>query len=1371
MSELSSDTPVVHTDEKLADKPTISVTAENIDVSTPPSTPPSNHKTTSTYIHNDEFVHGAKYEFDFPWKKIGSFLDNENTVVSNEEIKLNNKTASIINKYIYEKYYADFYWNTCIVVLSCFAAYVLMLIGYGLFGYIFVSICTFAVYRTEFRRFAINIRDDMQRIQSSEALENKLESIDWLNNFLAKFWVIYMPALSDLVITNSNQILLDVSPPPPINKLTLDEFTLGTKAPKIESIKSFTKLGKNVYQMDWNVNFTPNDISDMTQNELRNKIDPKIALGIRIGKGFVGVSLPVLVEDMTFVGNMRVKVVIGDLFPHIDIVSVCFMEPPTIDYALKPVGGNTLGIDVMSVIPGLSSFVKNLINSNLAPLMYYPNTIDVNPNDFIQKPSAIGCLAVKIRGAQYISSKNINPYIQYGVEGDFKFQYKTDIKFQTVTPIFNEVQFILNNNINSKLKLELFELKSSGQSKSLCEASFELQDLLQDPVMDFVETKLIKQNKNLGKVVYDLKWYPVVQPETLGDGLIINQFDSEIGILNLNILTALELDTSSSMIGKLSTYIELYLDNKLIEKSRIIKGNNNPEYNFQFESLVLHKSVSILKIVIKDISSFEETAIATYEAKLLDVLYLEPNDVKHDSKDQHKKASQIIRNFTTGKGKIKFTSEWKPLGPITEIEEQLNDISFVPPMGVFKIGVKQCRNLMQLEDLGKLNTFITISTHNKVKGITTIVWNDKNPVYDDEFFVSIYSKNQKITVSCYDTDQRGNDEKLVGQTIIDVNEFFANEETNKLIDITRQLKKNGKKTGEIDVSLTYYPLIKLFSHQEVIQINEKASDKDLINNDLDELEEQAKFLEDYKKHPDDYEWVDVLDENGLNKMLELNDDKVIMSLDDLLKFNSGVLGINLIDGTLESKNGYVEFFIDDHSYPDFISRKVKNHKVNATSGDCFIRDLRNSILNIRITKTISPKYQSDILYETVDSFNVIELLKNGYDKPVELKLDDNKLSVVFEFVPTVDNSSNLFDSVENTGLLKICVKSASDLLIADRGGKSDPFVVGHLNNKQVFKTKIKKKTLNPIWDETFSIPVKSRKKDKLILEAIDWDMTGDNDPLGNVIIDLSQIEPNKPIKDDFRLSTQGSINLELLFTPGYLKPNSAELASHEEPSPFGYRPTISDFTSGAAIVTNHIGATSEIVNDVTGIATGAADTFKKFVPHNKNESSGHFTLKPPTFGHRKKSSIDSTNTFGGSSQFSHRTSSDMTSVRTNAFNGTGAIPGRVTLVEFFPEVDFSEPLSFKVALQSGNGSLKTLYKTKKYKVEDGEIKIAESFTFKCDASTKIVFSLKNVHHFGKSEEVGSGMILLQDAAGKKENLQVPIIGKVTGTLVVNFNYA
>jgi Ca2+-dependent lipid-binding protein len=51
--------------------------------------------------------------------------------------------------------------------------------------------------------------------------------------------------------------------------------------------------------------------------------------------------------------------------------------------------------------------------------------------------------------------------------------------------------------------------------------------------------------------------------------------------------------------------------------------------------------------------------------------------------------------------------------------------------------------------------------------------------------------------------------------------------------------------------------------------------------------------------------------------------------------------------------------------------------------------------------------------------------------------------------------------------------SGHDILAADRGGKSDPYAVFHLNGERVFKSSTKKKTLNPEWNEDFTVEVVS----------------------------------------------------------------------------------------------------------------------------------------------------------------------------------------------------------------------------------------------------------------------------------------------------------
>ena len=59
------------------------------------------------------------------------------------------------------------------------------------------------------------------------------------------------------------------------------------------------------------------------------------------------------------------------------------------------------------------------------------------------------------------------------------------------------------------------------------------------------------------------------------------------------------------------------------------------------------------------------------------------------------------------------------------------------------------------------------------------------------------------------------------------------------------------------------------------------------------------------------------------------------------------------------------------------------------------------------------------------------------------------------------------------GAFRVTLLTGHDIAAADRGGKSDPFAVFNLNGERVFKSSIKKKTLNPEWHEDFTIEVVS----------------------------------------------------------------------------------------------------------------------------------------------------------------------------------------------------------------------------------------------------------------------------------------------------------
>lgn len=51
---------------------------------------------------------------------------------------------------------------------------------------------------------------------------------------------------------------------------------------------------------------------------------------------------------------------------------MCFLGRPTFDYVLKPLGGETFGIDI-GFLPGLSGFIQEMIHANLGPMFYAPN--------------------------------------------------------------------------------------------------------------------------------------------------------------------------------------------------------------------------------------------------------------------------------------------------------------------------------------------------------------------------------------------------------------------------------------------------------------------------------------------------------------------------------------------------------------------------------------------------------------------------------------------------------------------------------------------------------------------------------------------------------------------------------------------------------------------------------------------------------------------------------------------------------------------------------------------------------------------------------------------------------------------------------------
>ncbi|GMH66620.1 hypothetical protein TrLO_g6671 [Triparma laevis f. longispina] len=106
--------------------------------------------------------------------------------------------------------------------------------------------------------------------------------------------------------------------------------------------------------------------------------------------------------------------------------------------------------------------------------------------------------------------------------------------------------------------------------------------------------------------------------------------------------------------------------------------------------------------------------------------------------------------------------------------------------------------------------------------------------------------------------------------------------------------------------------------------------------------------------------------------------------------------------------------------------------------------------------------------------------------------------------------------------VNLTIKEAAGLIAMDssffnKKGRSDPYVKVTAeyekgNNKkddELAKTTTKKKTLSPLWDESFTIQLSEFHTPKLSFRLYDYDVGSSNDEMGILSIDLKKLAPNK----------------------------------------------------------------------------------------------------------------------------------------------------------------------------------------------------------------------------------------------------------------------
>ncbi|XP_056676785.1 multiple C2 and transmembrane domain-containing protein 1 isoform X2 [Monodelphis domestica] len=121
--------------------------------------------------------------------------------------------------------------------------------------------------------------------------------------------------------------------------------------------------------------------------------------------------------------------------------------------------------------------------------------------------------------------------------------------------------------------------------------------------------------------------------------------------------------------------------------------------------------------------------------------------------------------------------------------------------------------------------------------------------------------------------------------------------------------------------------------------------------------------------------------------------------------------------------------------------------------------------------------------------------------------------------------------------LDITLRRGQNLAARDRGGTSDPYVKFKIGGKEVFRSKIIHKNLNPVWEEKACIFV-DQTREPLYIKVFDYDFGLQDDFMGSAFLDLTLLELKRPtdvtltLKDPHHPDHDlGTILLSVILTP------------------------------------------------------------------------------------------------------------------------------------------------------------------------------------------------------------------------------------------------
>ncbi|CAD24998.1 similarity to HYPOTHETICAL INTEGRAL MEMBRANE PROTEINS [Encephalitozoon cuniculi GB-M1] len=409
-----------------------------------------------------------------------------------------------------------------LIFVGSVAGYIIGKTGLSVVNLFFVGYVIFFVYNRKIERFTRSLKSLVYHSARQEKARNNGETVEWLNYIVKKFWEVGEPVISAQVYQQVNNELLKVTPPF-LNGLRLTEFTLGSRSPFIEGI-SYISMDGNTLAIEIDVAFVPLEISRDVVNYLENDSknwNSKIQLSARVGtRNGIGINLPILVKELFFKGRVRVVANLFSKNVFIKDVEVCLMDSPEFDFTLVPLKM----VDIMDV-PGLSRWIRGIINSTLATTIVNPSSITIDVDHISKdKGKTIGVVCLQILSLENEDEERLT--VEIDIDGRVEYQTRYGGGKEIV---YNEHFYIPIENVDSRIGLSL---RSESRKTRRRNGSIFLKNLPLDRIEEsvknelyepkrtfFNKARLVKDEQTYSFINTNLQFYPI-QKERSNSGIV-----------------------------------------------------------------------------------------------------------------------------------------------------------------------------------------------------------------------------------------------------------------------------------------------------------------------------------------------------------------------------------------------------------------------------------------------------------------------------------------------------------------------------------------------------------------------------------------------------------------------------------------------------------------------------------------------------------------------------------------------------------------------------------------------------------------------------------------------------------------------------------